>query len=282
MIRPAKSSDKEEILSFCANTFSWGDYIDQVWDAWLQEGMLLVAESDGKKIAMAHAALCPGKSQIWLEGVRVHPDYRRSKVATALIERMLKEGRRRGARHACAIVAEDNAASRRMMEKNGFAVAAQWAYYSTDGKVPEQKSSARVATARDIGNVWVYLSKSEIYRQSAKTYIKEWRWYPLDRRAVARLVKDRRVIVTGKPIDGVAVINKSGYWQRTNVLQLVYLDSASKSSLRQLISFATNLYMQGKFERLQVLCHKSLAPAVKRFKIEESEQFLLYDKALFT
>ena len=31
-IRRAKSSDKEEILGFCTNTFSWGDYIDQVWD----------------------------------------------------------------------------------------------------------------------------------------------------------------------------------------------------------------------------------------------------------
>jgi N-acetylglutamate synthase-like GNAT family acetyltransferase len=123
MIRPAKSSDKEEILSFCTSTFSWGDYIDQVWDMWRQEGKLFVAESDGKKIAMAHAAVCPGKRQVWLEGVRVSPDYRRSKIATALIEKMLQHGKKHGVRRACAIVAADNTASRRMMEKNGFAVA---------------------------------------------------------------------------------------------------------------------------------------------------------------
>jgi GNAT superfamily N-acetyltransferase len=282
MIRPAKSSDRDEILDFCSRTFSWGDYIDQVWDIWRREGALLVAELNNKKIAMAHAAVCPGRSQIWLEGVRVHPDHRRSKVATALIERMLKHGRRQGAGRARAIVAADNAPSRRMMEKNRFDVVSEWAYYSTDCKMPKQKTSARVATARDLAGILAYLSRSEIYEKSAKTYVRTWRWYPLDRAAVKSLVKERQVIVTGLPVNGIAVLNRAGYWKRTDVLQVVYLDSASKGSLRQLISYATNLYMQGKFERLHVLCHKSLVPAIKSFRIKESEQFLLYDKALFT
>jgi hypothetical protein len=45
-IRFALPSDKENVLRFCANTFEWGDYIDQVWDSWYldQNGVLLVAE----------------------------------------------------------------------------------------------------------------------------------------------------------------------------------------------------------------------------------------------
>lgn len=38
-------------------------------------------------IAVSHVALCPNKRLIWLEGIRVHPAYRRSKVATHLIEK---------------------------------------------------------------------------------------------------------------------------------------------------------------------------------------------------
>ncbi len=30
----ARKSDKEDILMFCASTFSWGDYIELVWDIW--------------------------------------------------------------------------------------------------------------------------------------------------------------------------------------------------------------------------------------------------------
>ena len=47
-IRHATESDKGEVLRFCANTFEWGDYIDQVWDFWISDrnGVLLVAEHD--------------------------------------------------------------------------------------------------------------------------------------------------------------------------------------------------------------------------------------------
>ncbi|MEW6604358.1 MAG: N-acetyltransferase, partial [Thermoproteota archaeon] len=58
-IRTAKRSDKEEILSFCVNTFSWGDYIDRVWDYWFRTGRLFVVEDGGRSIAMSHVAVCP-------------------------------------------------------------------------------------------------------------------------------------------------------------------------------------------------------------------------------
>ena len=32
-IRMPISSDKNQILSFCEKTFSWGDYIHEVWDS---------------------------------------------------------------------------------------------------------------------------------------------------------------------------------------------------------------------------------------------------------
>jgi len=40
MIRDANALDKIQILKFCKDTFSWGDYIDQVWDFCLSEGKL--------------------------------------------------------------------------------------------------------------------------------------------------------------------------------------------------------------------------------------------------
>jgi hypothetical protein len=69
-IRPARRSDKLEILSFCVNTFSWGDYIHRVWDYWYEEttGQIFVVESDAeKKIAMSHVAICPDGKGIWCE-----------------------------------------------------------------------------------------------------------------------------------------------------------------------------------------------------------------------
>jgi GNAT superfamily N-acetyltransferase len=282
-IRKATRSDKEEVLSFCSNTFDWGDYIDQVWDLWRADknGRLLVAESEGSKIAMSHVAVCPGSKSAWLEGVRVHPSYRRSQVASRLIERMVQYGRQKGARQASAIVAADNVASQRMMEKNGFEVVSRWAYYSTTAdRAKRQNSEARLAKAGDLGKIWQYLQQSWVYRLSAKRYVKSWHWYTLDRKALRNFIKDERVIVTGRPIDGVAIINKHGYWSKKNILQIIYLDPASAKSLRHLVLFVTNLYLDGKFDRLQVLCHesKNMTCFFEKFMIKEQEQFLLYNK----
>jgi ribosomal protein S18 acetylase RimI-like enzyme len=282
VIRPARRSDKDEILSFCINTFSWGDYINRVWDYWYAEknGQIFVVESGGEKIAMSHVAICPEGKGIWLEGVRVHPDHRRSHIATMLLAKMLEYGRHKGVRDASAIVGVTNLASQGMMEKNGFKIVSKWKYCSAAGTPRQQESKARIANADDIDDSWHYLQQSEIYHLSGKRYVKSWHWYTFDHTALLNFVKEERVIVTGLPVDGIAIINKHGYWDKTNILQVVYLDIASASSLRHLVSFITNLYLDGKFESLQLVCYDSqrVTSSINKFVIKEEEQFLLYNK----
>lgn len=283
-IRPARKSDKEEILSFCVNTFSWGDYIDRVWDYWYRSGRLLVVEDGGRQVGMSHVAICPRGRSIWLEGVRVHPEYRRSRIATRLIEKMIEYGRRRGAVQASAIVDVANIASQRMMEKNGFAVVSRWAYYRIGGRPKKVRSEARLATAGELKDIWRYLQNSEIYHLSAKRYVKSWHWYSLDRNALKNFVKEKCVIVAGRPIGGVAIINRRGYWDNTNILQTVYLDSATARLLGHLVSFVTNMYLEGRYEGLQLVCHdsKRLTSFIEKFMIKDEEQFLLYNKVFTT
>jgi ribosomal protein S18 acetylase RimI-like enzyme len=280
-IRPAKKSDKDEIINFCINTFSWGDYINRVWDYWYAEknGQLFVVESSGEKIAMSHVAICPEGKGIWLEGIRVHPDHRRSHIATMLLAKMLEYGRRKGAQEASAIVDATNFASQSMMEKNGFRVVSKW-MYNVLSTLRHQESNARIANVDDIDDIWQYLQQSKIYHLSGKKYVKSWHWYTFDRRALLNFVKEERVIVTSLPIDGIAIINKHGYWDRTNILQIVYLDIASVSSLHHLVSFITNLYLDGKFDSLQLVCYnsKQVTSFIDKFVIKEEELFLLYNK----
>lgn len=279
-IRPAIKSDKKEILNFCVNTFRWGDYIDRVWHYWYKSGHLLVVEDGGRKIGMSHMAMCPDGRSMWLEGVRVHPDYRRSGIATRLIAKMIKYGRQKGALQASAIVDGTNVASQRMMEKNGFAVVSRWAYYSAGGRPRRSKSGARLATIGELEGTWKYLQHSKIYSVSAKRYMESWHWYALDKKALRALIKEQRAVVIGRPVNGVTIINRHGYWDRTNILQIVYLDAKSAGPLRHLVSFATNTYLDGRFDGLQLVCHdsKRLTSFIEKFMIREEEQFLLYNK----
>ncbi len=266
------------------DTFLWGDYIHRVWDSWISDkkGRLLVGETGGKRMALARVSLLPG-GVAWLEGVRVHPDFRRAKMATALLDRMLVWAAGKGAREASAIVSQENVPSQRMLEKRGFSMISEWIYYGTEAKQQARATQAHIARKGDIAAAWKYLHKSRTYRLSAGRYVSSWQWYPLDRNALQGLIGDRRVVVTGRPIDGLAILNKKGYWDRPDILQIAYLDAGNAKLLRDLLVFASNLHSQGH-SSLHVLCHDSskIAAAVETLHMQESEVFLLYNKKLFT
>jgi N-acetylglutamate synthase-like GNAT family acetyltransferase len=306
--RIARKSDRDDIMSFCNDTFSWGDYIAKVWDLWYTDrnGILFVADLGEKKrkenkihksesnptIAVSHVALCPNKRLIWLEGIRVHPAYRRSKVATHLIGKMLLYGKKQGVKEASAIVATNNIASQHMIKKNGFEVASKWAYYEVTCKVNRirRKMTVKVASSKDISEIWIYLVNSEIYKLSGKRYASGWRWYYLDYASLERFIEEKRlIIIYNTLITGVAIINRNGYWNRDNVLQICYLDSQSEIALQNLIYFIIISYMMPnkkalhtnrRFNRLEILAYHTerLSWVLKKLNVEESEQFILYTK----
>lgn len=246
-----------------------------------KKGSMLVGESAGKRMALARVSMCPGKVA-WLEGVRVHPDFRRAKVATALLERMLGWAEKRGAKEASAIVSQENVPSQRMLERNGFSLISEWIYYGTDKKM-KVAAGARLAAKQDADAAWQYLQGSRIYRLSAGRYVSSWRWCPLDKKTLRQLALEKRVVVTGRPVSGLAVLNRKGYWDRPNILQVSYLDAAGAKSLQEIMAFAANLYAQN-YSALHVLCHNSreITRAVEKFRMAESEVFLLYSKKVFT
>jgi GNAT superfamily N-acetyltransferase len=303
IVRTAKKSDKEEVLKFCSNTFEWGDYIDQVWDIWSADphGKLYVVDHNERSknnnnfpVAISHGIICPGKRQIWLEGIRVHPDHRRKRIATALIAKMMQFGMRQGAIEASAVVATANIGSRLMLENNGFSVISRWVYYTsthkTVGSSRIRHTNARVASLEDLNDVCNYLTDSPIYKLSGKRYVKAWRWYFLNRNTLRHFIKKRNLIVTGYPSpNGIALLNRRAYWHGRDALQIVYLDSLSKSSLQNLVAFLTNLRISSTKPPpnshsyvLQLLAYQSehLSVVMKNFNIKESEQFLLYARRL--
>lgn len=290
--RFAKKSDKEDVLKFCVNTFDWGDYIDQVWDLWFSDsnGALIVAENKirhtkGSVIAVSHVSLCPNRKNIWLEGIRVNPDYRRRSIATELLSKMLSYGKLQGAKEASAIVGVNNLPSQLMMENNGFNVISKWNYYSIDKPQEFERDNVRTAAFSDIKEVWDYLKQSQIYKSSGKRYVNSWRWYSFDSETLSSIIKDGKLLISGNDvIEGIAIINKDGYWNKNDVFQIVYLDAASVSSLYDLIGFVISLVHSGNdpYKRIQIFSPqiRQLSSLIKELDMHNSEQFLLYRKTI--
>jgi GNAT superfamily N-acetyltransferase len=127
-IRSAVASDKESIASFTQDTFAWGDYVEDVFDHWLADpvGRTVVAvDEDDIAIAIARwTVLSP--TEVWGQGARVHPGYRRQGISTRLTEAGAQWARDHGA-NVLRLVTEDwNTAAQGQVQRSGFHEVSRW------------------------------------------------------------------------------------------------------------------------------------------------------------
>ncbi len=129
-IRKPLTSDKQQILDFCTNTFSWGDYIHEVYDSWINEGELVILEENSVPIAMCHGATYTDENMLWIEGIRVRQDYRRKGLAQLLVSHLEKNTHDLGITHANMLIESENIPSLNLAAKIGYERNSQWNYFA--------------------------------------------------------------------------------------------------------------------------------------------------------
>ena len=93
LIREARPEDRPFIEEIARLTWDGEDYLARVFGEWLKDGNFYVLELDGKVIGTAKLTFLPGKVG-WLEGLRVHPDYRGRGYGKMLHNFLLELGER--------------------------------------------------------------------------------------------------------------------------------------------------------------------------------------------
>lgn len=315
--RLATVHDKDYVLNFCKNTFSWGDYIDRVWDIWIGEpnSIFLVAVVVNENnieipIAIAHGILMPEKT-VWVEGIRVDPKFRSQKLATNMSLSILDYARKKGALYSSAIVSIKNEASKGLMEKLGFKVISKWSYISIKPIIlPELNNnmiignSIKVSNLNEYQQILNFLKKSDIFKASGKKFVNSWRWYDLTEDRLRMMINNEQVIILvndnddekDKKIRGMAIIDREGYWNNQNIFQIVYIDAESDEILLSLVIKSLEFtflnenkneekYVENKYERMQIFSPYTIKDNSLIFQkfttnINFSEQFLLYHKEI--
>ena len=97
-IRPLEASDWDDILEIAKNTWSGHDYLPSAFKSWISDPASHTAciELDNHVIALANLRIIENGRTGWMEGLRVHPDYRGKRLASLLTDHVVEKARSLG------------------------------------------------------------------------------------------------------------------------------------------------------------------------------------------
>ena len=233
MIRQAISSDKFEVLKFCQNTFSWGDYIKEVWNYWISEGNLFVVEKN-QPIGICHAVFYP--THVWIEGIRINPDFRRQSLASKLVKNIESISKQKGISISLMLIDTENEPSLLMAKQLGYEINETWNFFS----LTSQKNND------------FEISFGNPFEKNKPThYVKSWRWVPLNEKELSLLVSKNNIVYSDKTDNkSIAILGESEHFDNTLIVTLF---AGSESDTKNILLFLQNFGVEKNYKRIQIL-----------------------------
>ncbi|MDF1540653.1 MAG: GNAT family N-acetyltransferase [Candidatus Thorarchaeota archaeon] len=115
-------SDKEDILEISRNTWEGHDYLPQYFDQWLSDEKChtLAIEENGRVAALANLKIIDDGKTGWMEGLRVHPTYRRKGYASIITDKLVQMATDIGVKQIRYTTATVNESSLHLASKAGM------------------------------------------------------------------------------------------------------------------------------------------------------------------
>ncbi len=238
-IRGATSFDKNLVLKFCKNTFSWGDYIDKVWSSWLDEGNLFLFETESP-VGICHAFYF--QNQIWIEGIRIDPNFQKQKIASKLVTHAELIGKNNNASFSYMLVDTENKKSIFLANSLNYKIFQIWNYYSL---IPKKNSNFKIEFEKSIS--------SDIF----PFYVDSWRWIKTTRNILSNLSTQNRIIKSN--LNGKSSVAIIGDYKHLDKTLIVTLFSGSFDTLSDILFYLQNYAIEKNYERIQILTKEKLA-----------------------
>ena len=93
LIRPIREGDLDDIAGIAENTWDGGDYLGSMAPEWMNEPGFYGGELDGSIVGTFRMTPMP-RGVLWLEGLRVHPEFRGRGLGRLLADSALSIGDR--------------------------------------------------------------------------------------------------------------------------------------------------------------------------------------------
>ena len=240
--RLAQSSDKKDVLNFCQYTFSWGDYIHEVYDSWIDEGDLVVFEEDGNPIAICHGVIYSEEEMLWIEGIRVRSDYRRSGLAEKLVLYIENNAKNSGIKHSSMLIESQNKPSLNLAKKIGYNKQAKWNY------IPVESKKISLFTNFDS------ISFDELAELDIR-YVASWRWIPLTKSNFEKLNSHGNILCLKKNgvVQSLGIMTESNSFDDTIILTIIF---GVSDDIHKIISYVQNFSSAKNYSKIRILTTK--------------------------
>jgi GNAT superfamily N-acetyltransferase len=263
--RLAKSSDKDHVLNFCEKTFSWGDYIHEVWDSWIDEGNLIVIDENQIPISITHAAFYPNEKMIWIEGIRVKENFRKNGIAQKMISYLEEMAKSKNCEISRMLIASENKPSLSLAKKLGYIIISKWNYFSLESKSIDEETNITSDSCID----------SITLDEKNSHFIESWRWIPLTNERLKKLNSETKIFCQkyNDKINTLGIITESESFENTIILELV-----SGINSEKIIKFTQNIAHQKNYSKIRILTELESLPPIDN--LENKFPFYLMEKKL--
>jgi GNAT superfamily N-acetyltransferase len=277
IIRPARPSDREAVVSFSARIWDGYDYLPRVWDQWLTEtgGAFLVAELNGQPVGTDKiTVLAPG--EVWLEGLRVDPHHRGKGIAQALSREAMQNVRQLRPSSVRFSTVVDNQTSRHMGEEAGFRFL--FPCRRLIGEVRNGDLPGDVlGKLADVDEMLAFLHRSSVFQRMKGLFAWGWIFKRLDRPFLEQIVGEGNALLArsrGK-INGLALFRGQRHGPKA---ALGFIDGAEETAVTLADQFRIVAQRRG-FRELLSMVPESSAPVLLAagFRLEEPTSVVVYE-----
>jgi len=121
-IRMVLATDLNDILDISSHVWEGYDYLPFVIEEWLKDSncYTYATEVNGHVVGIGNLRLVEKGRTGWLEGLRIHPNYRGKGLARAITEHIIKHAQRLHVERLRYTTGSENQASLKLAEKTGF------------------------------------------------------------------------------------------------------------------------------------------------------------------
>lgn len=122
-IRKILASDREDVLEIVRQIWGGQGYLPSVFDEWLRDPRCHTfgVEADSRIVAVGNLRLVERGKTGWMEGLRVHPEYRKKGFARMLTNHLVSLGDSLGVQRLRYTTGSNNRASLKLAKEAGFA-----------------------------------------------------------------------------------------------------------------------------------------------------------------